>query len=246
MTHILAHIDAYQKSMKSIVNHVLPEGVELKETIFYPGGGGQPSDSGVLRFDGNEIEVQGVKRIGNQLIHLTNGVKPVLGQEIEGVIDWDRRYQLMRTHTALHILCGVIWRDFGVQVTGGNMKPLEARMDFELEEMSADFASIVQRAIDIEVDKKREVTVKFLPREQAFKIPDLIRTKINLLPANIEEVRIVEIKGLDIQADGGTHVANTSDVGSITIVGHESKGKRNKRLRIRVGDLEKNNDKTKD
>tara|TARA_B100001559_G_C16036802_1_gene410605 strand:- start:120 stop:554 length:435 start_codon:yes stop_codon:yes gene_type:complete len=144
----------------------------------------------------------------------------------------------MRTHTALHILCGVIWRDFGVQVTGGNMKPLEARMDFELDEMSSDFAITVQRAIDIEVDEKREVTVKFLPREEAFKIPDLIRTKINLLPPNIEEVRIVEIDGLDIQADGGTHVSNTSDVGKIIIVGHQSKGKRNKRLRIRVDDVQ--------
>ena len=238
VTRILAHIDAYQKSMKAIVKDVLPEGVELEQTIFYPGGGGQPSDSGILKFDGKEIEIQGVKRIGNQLIHLTDDLMPRLGQEVEGMINWDRRYQLMRTHTALHILCGVIWRDFGVQVTGGNMKPLEARMDFELDEMSSDFAITVQRAIDIEVDEKREVTVKFLPREEAFKIPDLIRTKINLLPPNIEEVRIVEIDGLDIQDDGGTHVSNTSDVGKIIIVGHQSKGKRNKRLRIRVDDVQ--------
>ena len=237
VTRILAHIDAYQKSMKTIVKDVLPEGLELEETIFYPGGGGQPSDSGILKFDGKGIDIRGVKRIGNQLIHLTDDFKPSLGQEVEGEIDWDRRYQLMRTHTALHILCGVIWRDFGVQVTGGNMKPLEARMDFELEKMSSDFAVTVQRAIDIEVDEKRAVTVKFLPREQAFKIPDLIRTKINLLPANIEEVRIVEIEGLDIQADGGTHVYNTFDVGKIVIIGHQSKGRQNKRLRIRVEDL---------
>lgn len=238
VTRILAHIDAYQKRMKTIVKDVLSEGVELEETIFYPGGGGQPSDSGILKFDGKELDIKGVKRIGNQLIHLTDDLKPRLGQAVEGVIDWDRRYQLMRTHTALHILCGVIWRDFGVQVTGGNMKPLEARMDFELDEMSADFAITVQRAIDIEVDEKRSVIVKFLPREEAFKIPDLIRTKINLLPPNIEEVRIVEIEGLDIQADGGTHVSNTGDVGKIKIIGHQSKGKRNKRLRIRVEDVQ--------
>lgn len=234
VTKILAHINAYQKSMKTVVKEILTEGVELEETVFYPGGGGQPSDTGLLKFDDIDLNVHGMKRIGNQLIHLTDGPKPRVGQIIEGVIDWDRRYQLMRTHTALHILCGVIWRDFGVQVTGGNMKPLEARMDFELEEISSDFAITVQKAIDIEVAKKREITVKFLPRKEAFKIPDLIRTKINLLPPNIQEVRIVEIVGLDIQADGGTHVSNTIDIGKIRIIGHESKGKRNKRLRIRV------------
>jgi len=236
LTEILAHVDAYQKSMITVVKNVLSEGVELEETVFYPGGGGQPSDTGLLKFDGGELNIVEVKRIDNQLIHLTDGLNPRVGQTIEGVIDWERRYQLMRTHTALHILCGVIWRDYGVQVTGGNMKPLEARMDFELDEISSGFAITVQMAIDIEVAKKREITVKFLPREEAFKIPDLIRTKINLLPSNIEEVRIVEIVGLDIQADGGTHVSNTAEVGKIVIVGHESKGKGNKRLRIRVED----------
>ena len=236
LTEILAHVDAYQKSMITVVKNVLSEGVELAETIFYPGGGGQPADSGLLKFDGGELNVIEVKRIGGQLIHLTKDNKLKVGQIVSGVIDWERRYQLMRTHTALHILCGVIWRDYGVQVTGGNMKPLEARMDFELDEISSGFAIRVQRSIDIEVAKKREITVKFLPREEAFKIPDLIRTKINLLPSNIEEVRIVEIVGLDTQADGGTHVSNTGEVGKIVIVGHESKGKGNKRLRIRVED----------
>ena len=236
LTEILAHVDAYQKSMITVVKNVLPEGVELAETVFYPGGGGQPADSGLLKFDGGELNVIEVKRIGGQLIHLTKDNKLKVGQIVSGVIDWERRYQLMRTHTALHILCGVIWRDYGVQVTGGNMKPLEARMDFELDEISSGFAIRVQRSIDIEVAKKREITVKFLPREEAFKIPDLIRTKINLLPSNIEEVRIVEIVGLDTQADGGTHVSNTGEVGKIVIVGHESKGKGNKRLRIRVED----------
>jgi len=142
----------------------------------------------------------------------------------------------MRTHTALHILCGVIWRDFGAQVTGGNMEPLKARMDFELETMSADFAERVEELVNKEVAAARAVRVKILPREEAFQIPDLIRTKINLLPEGIQHMRTVEIVGLDLQADGGTHVANTREVGRIKIVGHESKGRINKRLRIQIED----------
>lgn len=154
--------------------------------------------------------------------------------EIRGFVDWDRRYKLMRTHTALHILCGVIWRDYGASVTGGNMQPLKARMDFELESMSAEFSAEVEAKINEEVEAARLVRTRILAREEAFRIPDLIRTKINLLPEGIQEVRVVEIEGLDLQADGGTHVANTSEVGHIRVVGHESKGRINKRLRIEL------------
>ena len=149
-------------------------------------------------------------------------------------MDWERRYQLMRTHTALHILCGVIWRDYGAQVTGGDMRPLEARMDFELERMSVDFAQEVERRVNAEVEAARTVHIRILPREEAFQIPDLIHTKINLLPKAIKEVRVVDIEGLDLQADGGTHVASTQEVGHIRVVGHESKGRINKRLRIAI------------
>jgi misacylated tRNA(Ala) deacylase len=155
-----------------------------------------------------------------------------VGTSVRGVLDWEHRYQLMRTHTALHILCGVIWRDYGALVTGGNMEPLKARMDFELEHMSVDFAEEVEAKINAEVAAARPVKIYILPREEAFQIPDLIRTKINLLPESIQEVRIVEIEGLDMQADGGTHVASTREVGAIHVVGHESKGRINKRLRI--------------
>jgi len=151
------------------------------------------------------------------------------------VLDWERRYALMRTHTAMHILCGVIWRDFGAQVTGGNMEPLKGRLDFELENLTADFAKQVETKLNLEIAAARDIRVRILPREEAFQIPDLIRTKINLLPADIQHVRTVEIVGLDLQADGGTHVANTREVGSIKVVGHESKGKINKRIRIEVG-----------
>jgi misacylated tRNA(Ala) deacylase len=159
---------------------------------------------------------------------------PAPGTMVLGRIDWERRYQLMRTHTALHILCGVIWRDYGALVTGGNMQLLRARMDFELEHMSASFAEDVECKVNAEVDAERPVRIDILPREEAFRIPDLIRTKINLLPEQIAQVRIVEIVGLDLQADGGTHVANTCEVGRIRVAGHESKGRINKRLRIEL------------
>ena len=231
---ILCYSDSYLKECKSKVMEVNDHGVVLDQTIFYPGGGGQPSDNGKLILENNEYLVKGVKRIDGQIVHLIEGAKPEINSEVNSLIDWDKRYKLMRTHTALHILCGVIWRDYSASVTGGDMKPLAGRMDFELEEMSADFSKEVEEKINIEVSENRNIKIYQLPREEAFQIPDLIRTKINLLPKGIEFVRIVDIQGLDLQADGGTHVQNTSEVGYIKMIGHESKGKSNKRLRIEV------------
>tara|TARA_B100000686_G_scaffold69492_1_gene75313 strand:- start:20 stop:724 length:705 start_codon:yes stop_codon:yes gene_type:complete len=231
---ILCYSDSYLKECKSKVMEVNDHGVVLDQTIFYPGGGGQPSDNGKLILENNEYLVKGVKRIDGQIVHLIEGAKPEINSEVDSIIDWDKRYKLMRTHTALHILCGVIWRDYSASVTGGDMKPLAGRMDFELEEMSADFSKEVEEKINIEVSENRNIKIYQLPREEAFQIPDLIRTKINLLPKGIEFVRIVDIQGLDLQADGGTHVHNTSEVGYIKMIGHESKGKSNKRLRIEV------------
>ena len=189
----------------------------------------------MLTADGVDYAVKRIRRDSGQYVHEIDGEEyPEVGAQISGTVDWDRRYQLMRTHTALHILCGVVWRDYGAQVTGGNMEPLRARMDFELESMSSDFAEHVEELINGEVAAERDVHVSVLPREEAFEIPDLIRTKINLLPPQITEVRIIDIEGLDLQADGGTHVANTREVGRIHVVGHESKGRINKRLRIAV------------
>ena len=159
---------------------------------------------------------------------------PAAGTTVTGVLNWERRYQLMRTHTAMHILCGVVWRDYGAQVTGGNMDPLKGRMDFEFETMSGDLVAEIEAAVNAEVAAAREVAVQILPREVAFAIPDLIRTKINLLPPGIQEVRTVELKGLDLQADGGTHVANTREVGQIRIPEYKSKGKINKRIYIEL------------
>jgi misacylated tRNA(Ala) deacylase len=159
-----------------------------------------------------------------------------IGSAIDGKIDWEYRYQLMRTHTAMHILCGVIFRDYGASVTGGSMEPMVGRMDFEFETMHKDLVQAIETAINIEVENARPVNVDILPREEAFQIPDLIRTKINLLPEGIEQVRVVELEGLDLQADGGTHVKNTSEVGHIEIVDYKSKGKINKRIYVRLTD----------
>ena len=234
MTNILCYEDSYLKEFDATVTAVAAKGVVLDRTAFYPGGGGQPADSGVLSAGDAEYRVKRVARDKGAYVHEISGDTPEVGTQVHGTLDWERRYQLMRTHTALHILCGVVWRDYGAQVTGGNMTPLRARMDFELESMSANFAERVEELINAEVAASRDVHISTLPRDEAFQIPDLIRTKINLLPPQITEVRIVDIRGLDLQADGGTHVANTGEVGHIRVTGHESKGRINKRLRIEV------------
>lgn len=234
MTELLYQTDSYAREFEALVTAVDGVRVALDRTAFYPGGGGQPYDTGMLAWDGGQAPVVKVKKEGDTVWHTLEGAPPAVGTPVRGTLDWERRYQLMRTHTALHILCGVIWRDYGASVTGGNMKPLKARMDFELEHMTADFASEVERKINEEVAAARAIKVSILPREEAFQIPDLIRTKINLLPPSIQQVRVVEIEGLDMQADGGTHVANTREVGRIRVVGHTSKGRINKRLRIEL------------
>ena len=234
MTEPLYHHDGYIREFQAEVVETLDNGVVLGKSAFYPGGGGQPSDTGVLRTADGEYRVSKISRKDGKAIHGIEGDPPPVGTRVTGVVDWDRRYKLMRTHTALHILCGVIWRDYGAQVTGGDMQPLRARMDFELENMSVNFAREVEEKINAEVAASRPVTTQTLPRDEAMRIPDLIRTKINLLPPAIKQVRIVDLNGLDIQADGGTHVARTNEVGRIRVVGHESKGRINKRLRIEV------------
>ena len=232
MTEQLYMTDAYLREFPTTVTSVADNKVILDRTAFYPGGGGQPCDFGTLLWDGGDAEVTEVKKEGSDLVHTLKGARPAPGTRVTGILDWRRRHSLMRTHTALHILCGVIFRDYGAPVTGGNMEPLKARMDFELEHMTAQFTEEIEERVNREVEAARPVTVKILPREEAFQIPDLIRTKINLLPEGIREVRTVNIEGLDLQADGGTHVRNTREVGRIHVVGHESKGKINKRLRI--------------
>lgn len=234
----LYQIEGYVREFDATVADVNAEdrSLALYRTAFYPGGGGQPSDLGVIVCGVVEIPVIKVKRAGEQIWHTLAGdaVLPAPGTAVTGGLDWERRYALMRTHTALHILCGVVWRDYSAQVTGGNMEPLNGRMDFEFATMSGELVGEIEAKCNAEVAAARDVRVKILPRDEAFQIPDLIRTKINLLPPGIPEVRTVEIVGLDLQADGGTHVANTREVGRIRVTDYKSKGAINKRIYISV------------
>lgn len=236
MTELLYQTDSYLKEFDAVVTTVDEEkhGVLLDRTAFYPGGGGQPNDDGELDIGAQVYKVGKVER-GN--LHIIDGAAlPAAGAQVHGVLNWERRYKLMRTHTAMHILCGVVWRDYGASVTGGNMEPLEGRMDFEFERLQKELVSEIEQKINAEIDAARDLRVKILPRAEAFAIPDLIRTKINLLPEGIAEVRTVEIVGLDLQADGGTHVANTREVGRIRITDYKSKGGINKRIYVRIED----------
>lgn len=235
MTELLFQTDSYLREFDAVVTQVEGNAVALDRTAFYPGGGGQPNDTGTLTAGERTWQVTKVRKAGPDVWHELGGDPPGVGTQVRGLIDWDRRYRLMRIHTALHILCGVIWRDYAAQVTGGNMTPERARMDFEFERMEKELVQEIEERINAEVVAARPVQVAILPREEAFQIPDLIRTKINLLPEGIREVRTVEIVGLDLQADGGTHVANTREVGQIKIVDYKSKGRINKRLEIELG-----------
>ena len=232
MTELLYQTDSYLKEFEAVVTAVNPDekAVALDRTAFYPGGGGQPNDVGMLA----GLNVLKVRKAGDDVLHILDGDLPAIGTHVHGVIHWDRRYQLMRTHTAMHILCGCVFRDYGAQVTGGDMEPLKGRMDFEFERLQKELVTVIETAINHEVQAGRDVRVKILPRAEAFQIPGLIRTKINLLPEGIQQVRTVEIVGLDLQADGGTHVKNTSEVGQIRVVDYKSKGAINKRIYVEV------------
>jgi misacylated tRNA(Ala) deacylase len=241
----LCYTDAYARRVEArVVALEAADGgaplVVLDRTVFYPGGGGQPSDRGLLlrAADGRTWTVRGARKAGGEIVHEleTDGEPPAVGDRLDVDLDWARRLSLMRTHTALHALCGVVWRDYEALVTGGNMEPGTGRMDFEFERMSGELVGEIEAKVNAELLAERDVRVNVLPREEAFAIPDLIRTKINLLPPGIEEIRTIEIVGLDLQADGGTHVANTREVGGIRVTGYESKGRINKRIRIELVD----------
>jgi misacylated tRNA(Ala) deacylase len=240
----LCYSDAYVHHVGAMVRSVEAADtttVLLDRTVFYPGGGGQPADRGALlrAADGRTWTVRSARKVDGEIVHELesgDGEPPVVGDQVQVDLDWARRLALMRTHTALHALCGVVWRDYGALVTGGNMEPGSGRMDFEFERMSGDLVDAIESSVNAELATAREVRVAVLPRDQAFAIPDLIRTKVNLLPPGIEEIRTIEIVGLDLQADGGTHVANTREVGGVRVTGYESKGRINKRIRIALVD----------
>jgi misacylated tRNA(Ala) deacylase len=234
VTELLYLRDAYQRTFSAHVTDVRAGAVALDRTAFYPTGGGQPHDTGTL----GGRPVVDVRKEGDDVWHvLADGaVASAAGDEVDGEIDWERRHALMRTHTALHVLCGVIWNEWKVPVTGGNMEPLAARMDFEFDPLPPGFGARVEELVNAELEAARPVAVEFLPRDTALEDADLIRTKVNLVPATVAEIRVVDIVGLDKQADGGTHVRTTDEVGRIRVTKTENKGKGFKRVRLEVVD----------
>jgi misacylated tRNA(Ala) deacylase len=231
-TELLYLRDAYLREMSATVTAVDAGRVALDRTVFYPTGGGQPHDTGML----GGAHVLDVRKDGRAVWHLIDGPMPEVGETVEGHLDWDRRHGLMRTHTALHVLCGVIWHEWGKAVTGGNMEPLSARMDFEFDPLPEGFGAAVESRVNEELAAARPIEVRFVPREAALADEDLIRTKVDLVPPSVTELRVIDIVGLDKQADGGTHVRRTDEVGRIRVVKTESKGKANKRIRLEVLD----------
>ena len=231
-TELLYLRDAYQREFDATVLAARDDQVALDRTAFYPTGGGQPHDTGTIA-GSNVVDV---RKEGDLVWHRLDGPVPAESEQVHAEIDWDRRHALMRTHTALHVLCGVIWNEWGKAVTGGNMEPLEARMDFEFDPLPEGFGPRIEELVNRELTTARPIEVSFLPRDQALGDEDLIRTKVNLIPESVQEIRVVDITGLDKQADGGTHVRSTDEVGRIQVVKTESKGKGNKRIRIKVLD----------
>jgi misacylated tRNA(Ala) deacylase len=223
--------DSYLREFEAVVVELSGREVILDRTAFYPGGGGQPPDRGTLGIGPVHASVVDARREGRQVIHVRDNPIPDTVREVEGSLDWERRYGHMRHHTALHVLSGVIWRNFGAKVTGGQMRSDRARMDFSFpEEWTTGVVGEIERLTNEALAEERPVKVYELPREVALENPDLIRTQVNLVPERVRMIRIVEIEGIDTQADGGTHVANTGEVGEIEITGHKSKGRQNKRV----------------
>ena len=213
-TKLLYHENSFTFECSARVVAVEGDEIALDATVFFPGGGGQMPDRGIITWDnrGQEGSVIALNKREDVVWHTLDRLPPPVGTEVVCTIDWDFRYQMMRTHTALHILCGIIWKEFGVQVTGGQMYPDKARMDFAMENLNKERIAYIEDKVNEAIEADYPIRVYTLPREKAFAIPDLVRTKINLLPPDIEDVRIVEIVGLDLQADGGTHVKHTKEV----------------------------------
>jgi misacylated tRNA(Ala) deacylase len=236
VTEELFSVEAYARTCEATVTAVTDDGVVLDRTVFYARSGGQPGDTGTLRWEGGQGRVADTVKRGGMLVHVVDDEAPAAGTAVVADIDWDRRHTLMRTHTALHALSAIVFRDYGAKVTGGNMEPGAARMDFELESITPEFGREVEEKLNAELSADRPVKVTFLAREVALADPDLIRTKVNLIPEAVDPIRVIEIEGLDKQADGGTHVRSTGEVGAVRVAKTENKGKAFKRMRIELVD----------
>ncbi|MDQ7842728.1 MAG: alanyl-tRNA editing protein [Armatimonadota bacterium] len=231
MTQLLYLHDCYLQMFEATVTRVQDRAVVLDRTAFYPGGGGQPADQGRLRWSGGECRVTEMRKDGDEVWHVVEGALPPVGTAVRGELDWERRYRIMRHHSALHVLVGVVYRRFNALVTGGAIYPDRARMDFSLEDLSRERVAAIEAETNRIIEEHRRIVIRFLPREE-FDRSDLMRLARNLVPQDVREVRVVEIEGFDAQADGGTHVANTREIGRLVVTRTENKGKANRRLEI--------------
>lgn len=236
MTEQIYSTDAYAREVGARVVEVDRDdgAVLLDRTVLYPGGGGQPHDVGELVLGDDRLAIVRVTSDERGVWHWLEGGLPPRGQDVRAVVDWDRRYRLMRTHTAMHALCGVVWERYHSPVTGGNMEPGEGRLDFDLPDWDPADREVLEAELNRQLQRDLPVEIAFLPREEADEDPSLIRTKVSLLPPTLRTVRVVDIVGLDRQADGGTHVAATHEVGNVRIVKVENKGKGFRRIRLAV------------
>ncbi len=236
MTDEIFSRDAYEAVTDATVVEVRDAGVVLDRTVFYPRGGGQPGDTGIITWEGGETRIADTVKSEGDVLHILGegATPPPSGTAVRAEIDWARRHTLMRTHTALHALSGIVFTDYGAKVTGGNMEPGVARMDFELDGISQEFGREVEQKLNVALQNDHPVHVSFVPRAEALTDPDLIRTKVSLIPESVDPIRVIDIHGLDKQADGGTHVRSTAEVGRVRVVKTESKGKANKRMRIEL------------
>ena len=234
MTELLYLRDHYLREFEAQVEKAEGDSVVLDRTAFYPTGGGQPTDLGKISWEGGEAQVIDVSKKAGTVFHKLEGTMPQLSATVHGTIDWQRRYVFMRYHSALHVLCGLVYHMYGGLVTGGQIYSEKARMDFDLQDINPERVKEIEKECNKAIQDSRPITVRFLTREEAMKHPDLIRTKINLLPADITEVRVVDIEGLDVQADGGTHVSNTKEIQGIKVIRTDNKGRINRRMEINL------------
>lgn len=231
MTQLLYLHDSYLREFDAVVTGVDGQRVALDRSAFFPGGGGQPADTGLLRWNGTTGRVAELRKEGDTVWHVVEGEAPAPGAAVHGVLDWERRFDIMRHHSALHVLVGVVYKTFSALVTGGAIYPDRARMDFSLEDLNKDRIAAIEAEANRVIGEQRRILVRFLSRDE-FERSDLVRLAKNLIPPEIREVRVIEIEGFDAQADGGTHVANTSEIGTLRVVKTENKGKINRRLEI--------------
>jgi len=233
MTKLLFQTDSYIKEFEAEIIAIEDDAIILDKTAFSFRGGGLQSDTGVLitsqnqKYDVNEV----IFRNGKVLHILSpSPTENMLGEKVKCTIDWDNRYRQMKMHTALHSISSLLYKKYGSTVTGGNITPEKSRVDFEIDHLRQNRVQAIEQEMKRIIEEGHDVSISFMEREEALKDPDLIRTKVNLIPESVKIIRIVEIKDVDKQADGGVHVANTKEIGTFKPLKSENRGKNNKRL----------------